>query len=519
MRRLFMPALATLLLLDFPALAQIGTPYPGGYPPGGYPPGQYPGGRGGIGGGLPPLPRPGRKSKPGATPKDTQEPLFNVTGVLRKIDESSVVVEAQDTRIINLKRTEKTRFLKHGKEIKPSDLKAGDHLLVESKQDDQGFFFAVNVIFDREGTPEEQAAASAPVGILTPTRQDDDERPVLGKKTPPRPGNETPGPESETAAPNAETETEEAAAARPIAPPKIRPLPEEDEEPVPVLRRRKPGERKASTPSPSRLPTAPPVETASTTPPRPDPEPVRETVVIVEKNAPSPPDPVIEKAREMALSFTKTLPNYYCRQLMTRFVNTSHQVNWQPQDVVSAEVIFENHRERYRNIAINGKPTKRSMQELPGAWSTGEFGTVLADLFSPGTAAEFFFLKEDQAAGRLALVYDFAVERQGSHWHIQAASQSIVPAYRGALWIDKKSHQVLRIEMQAKGLPSEFPFDKVESAVDYQYVRLGGESQFLLPVHAESLICQRGTNLCSRNLIDFRNYHKYTSESTIIFNP
>ena len=37
---------------------------------------------------------------------------------------------------------------------------------------------------------------------------------------------------------------------------------------------------------------------------------------------------------------------------------------------------------------------------------------------------------------------------------------------------------------------------------------IGGTS-FLLPVHAESLGCERGTSYCSHNIIDFRNYHEY----------
>jgi len=56
----------------------------------------------------------------------------------------------------------------------------------------------------------------------------------------------------------------------------------------------------------------------------------------------------------------------------------------------------------------------------------------------------------------------------------------------------------------------------VESATDYQYIRIG-ERQFLLPVHAETLSCERGTSICSHNVIDFRNYHKYTGEATIEF--
>jgi len=33
----------------------------------------------------------------------------------------------------------------------------------------------------------------------------------------------------------------------------------------------------------------------------------------------------------------------------------------------------------------------------------------------------------------------------------------------------------------------------------------------------EILSCERGSNQCSRNVIDFRNYHKYSGESTITF--
>jgi len=71
--------------------------------------------------------------------------------------------------------------------------------------------------------------------------------------------------------------------------------------------------------------------------------------------------------------------------------------------------------------------------------------------------------------------------------------------------------------MQARNVPTEFPMDTVESAADYEYVRIGGTQQFLLPVHSETLSCQRGTNLCSRNVIDFRNYKKYAGEASITF--
>jgi hypothetical protein len=83
------------------------------------------------------------------------------------------------------------------------------------------------------------------------------------------------------------------------------------------------------------------------------------------------------------------------------------------------------------------------------------------------------------------------------------------------VWIDPQTARVLRIEMQAYGFPQDFPTDHVESATDYEYTRLGDAQQYLLPVHSENLMCQRGTDNCSRNVMDFRNYRKYTGESTI----
>jgi hypothetical protein len=235
------------------------------------------------------------------------------------------------------------------------------------------------------------------------------------------------------------------------------------------------------------------------------------------RTVPRKDEPLIRRAADAAMEFTETLPSYVCTELVTRSQSQSTPANFQPIDVVSMEVVYENGREDYRNIQINGKKTVKKIEETGGAWSTGEFGTVLVDLFAPATGAAFHFRRDSRAGGVMAKMYDFEVTREGSHWSIHSASQSYDPAYAGSVWIDPATSRVLRIEMEAKGMPGEFPLDHVESATDYQYIRLGDAKQYLLPVHAETLSCQRGTAFCSRNVIDFRNYHKYTGESSITF--
>jgi hypothetical protein len=238
--------------------------------------------------------------------------------------------------------------------------------------------------------------------------------------------------------------------------------------------------------------------------------------VPVPEARPRQSDDQIRRAAGAAFDFTEGLPNYMCQEDIARYSSDTRPANWRPDDLVTAAVVYDHGKEDYRNIKVNGKP-RDSFKDTDGAWSTGEFGTLLVDLFSPATDAQFRFRESARIAGINAKVYDFNVDHPHSHWNVIVSSQRYSPAYKGAVWIDPSTSRVLRIEEQAYGFPSDFPADHVETATDYEYVQLGDARRYLLPVHSENLMCQRGSDLCTRNTIDFRNYHKYTGESTITF--
>lgn len=461
-------ALVVFLSAALPAAAQ----YPGGRTP------RIPQG----------IPRGGKQKK---APAD--EPNLNISGVLRRISDKELILEAQDTRILTLKRTQKTTFYKNSAEAKPAEFQPGDHLFVEATQDEEGFLYAVAVTCQKAGTAEERARASEPVDPSLQRASDDEGPPVLRRADSPRKDQDVEV--ASAPAPNPEPERPEV---RDPGPP-VR-VGADDPGP-PVLSRGGPAKRREPTiaEAAERAPAAAAQETTSEAPP---PEPPKT-------------DPLIEKARLAAEAFDERLPNYVCRQMTTRYLSSSRPANWKPMDVVSADIVYEDGREQYRNLAVNGKATSKKMEELGGSWSKGEYGSILADLFAPQTAADFRLRRNESMAGADAAVYDFSVELPNSHWSIHVPSQMYRPAYGGSVWIDRKNGRVLRIEMQARRLPEEFPLDSVEAAVDYQYVRLGGVTEYLLPVHAENLSCQRGSSNCSRNAMDFRNYHKYEGESTI----
>ena len=220
----------------------------------------------------------------------------------------------------------------------------------------------------------------------------------------------------------------------------------------------------------------------------------------------SPSEALIERAREATFEFSSHLPYFICQEVMARYRQRGRAET--PLDVVSAEIIYDHDKESYRNVKINDRPTDTSLEEISGSWSTGEFASTLLILFSADTNARFRSVGVSSISGFSAQVYDFEVPSENSHWKVQFDSQTLLPAYKGSVWVDPSTARVLRIEEQARNIPSDFPMDTIESAVDYSYLSIG-ERSFLLPVHAESLGCFRGARDCSHNIIDFRNYHEF----------
>jgi hypothetical protein len=227
-------------------------------------------------------------------------------------------------------------------------------------------------------------------------------------------------------------------------------------------------------------------------------------------------DHLVEKARQASEQLFQLLPNFVCQQSTTRSLAGADH-HWREMDRITAEVLYEHGHESYREVKLNGKPTGRSIMDLPGSRSTGEFGSSLRALFDRDTEALFRFQSNAVLSGYYTAIYEFAVAGDKSDWRITAGSQMLMTPYKGRIWIDRDSGNVLRIEMKAVEIPESFPFRRVEAEVDYGPVILPS-GRYFLPQQADNLSCNDPQS-CSRNRIEFRNYQKYIGESTISFEP
>jgi hypothetical protein len=375
---------AFALAIETPLFAQIYPPGqyppttypPGQYPPGQYPPGQYPPGQyppntipgrlpGGVGVGIPipeiKLPRRDRSGKEDEKKKDKKGEmtisLATIEGTLRSLGEKELVLETSKG-ILRFRLLAKTEFLDtKGEAIRDSLLKPGDQLQTEVNSDDEETALRVTLL--RVGTAAERKAASKPVDptvIKVPEGLSRD-RAELARKD----------------------------AASDTSP---------QEEGRPKLQRR----ADLAKPEPET-----PGATGSARSSIEGRVAVGDESIFFNKV-----DPVIAEAREVADAFSERLPNFIVQQYTIRNVSTTYPPQWRAMDIVGAEVAVVNGVEEYRNITVNGKPSKRPV----------EFVTTLQDILSPMTDAAFVKRGEERIAGRTALVYDLTVAQANSNWKI-----------------------------------------------------------------------------------------------------
>lgn len=529
------PRVFTIILLAGISLyGQIGGPYPGQYPPGGYPPGTYPGGPypgGGVG-----LPMPGRRGKA----DQTKKPSISLSGKITKQDgvKSTVTIDSDDGRSIDLKVSNDTKITGESGKLSAADLHVGDEISVQAHTDDKGYFFADNIRLDKSSEVHTTSDAKTS-GSKSAGDDSDDKRPILKRAGSSSDSSGSQNADNKSSGAKADTKPDAKPAA--TAAKKDDEYETGEEHPIlpnggvsgnasasddpdrPVLRRGAPQRKASSDDTDSDKPVQ--MASAKTGAPGGAPGTIsksEEPEIHIDPDA-APlthqgrrGDDFIEQAREAAFEFDKKLPNFVCQQMVTRYQSETRKPNWQAMDVVSYDLVYEDGKEQYKNPKINGKSVKAGADKESGSWSSGEFGTLVIDVFHPTTAADFRAKGQETINHRTAMVYTFAVDKDHSHWRIQGGAQWILPAYKGTIWLDKETHRPLRIEMEAVNMPAAFVLDHAETAADYDFVNIK-DQKVLLPTHAEVLDCERGTFNCSRNSIDFRNYHAYTGESSISF--
>jgi hypothetical protein len=249
------------------------------------------------------------------------------------------------------------------------------------------------------------------------------------------------------------------------------------------------------------------------------------TMTLGSKAAPIPPPDSVTQAKildaikEYAMNYTANLPNFVCVQVTRQAVDPNGGDNYRSLGTILAKVAYNEGQEHYNVYSINGKLTDSTMEKVKGggARSTGEFGSMMREIFDPKSGAEFNWDHWGTLRGRRMAVFNYSIDSGHSNYSISYSysendEQRIITAYNGLIYADPSTGEISRIKFVAVNIPRTFPVRDTSEILDYDLTDISGK-QYVVPLAAQ--LWMSAERQRSHNEIEFRNYRKYGTDSSI----
>jgi hypothetical protein len=235
-----------------------------------------------------------------------------------------------------------------------------------------------------------------------------------------------------------------------------------------------------------------------------------------------PPPDSIEQAeaiaamREYALNYTRKLPNYLCVQITRRHLDPKDPKYRSAGDVIQEQLSFNDQKETYKVQMYNGQAVHNiSHEQLGGVRSSGEFGSMLHNIFIPENDAQFDWDHWGTLRSRSMYVFAYRIEKDhGYGMYDDGSKKQYTSAYTGLVYADKETKEIQRITLKTADIPSDFPIREVALTLDYKPTEIAGQI-FTLPFHYELDSVHIHGN--SKNEAEYKLYQMYGAASTITF--
>ncbi|MDE3198589.1 MAG: hypothetical protein KGN84_19735 [Acidobacteriota bacterium] len=251
---------------------------------------------------------------------------------------------------------------------------------------------------------------------------------------------------------------------------------------------------------------------------------------------------LIEKSREKSLAYTRSLPDFVCTELISRYRRSGSSPGGTLETVAAADVLvtasavptapdwfridkltvnlsyFQQH-EAHKLKLLNGKPTQQTFDSLGvGVTSTGEFGNILGSIFDPNSQTSFRWESWKNVRHRPVGVYVYQVEESHSSYRAMGGKagdlhQDVV-GFHGTLEIDRETGGVMHLVLVADHIPSELQISRTTTEIDYDFMGVAG-SRYLLPMRSQTKLDSKIESL--KNESEFRDYRKFDVGSKVNF--
>jgi len=253
------------------------------------------------------------------------------------------------------------------------------------------------------------------------------------------------------------------------------------------------------------LPTAPPAPVVVAAKPIPPPSEEAQSKLIAD-------------TREYAMNYSKNLPNFICNQVTHRFIDPTGLEFWQRDDEIVAQLTFFDQKEEYKVKLVGNRFVDTTMDRIGGTTSSGEFGSMMNEIFDRKTDTTFHWLRWATLAGKRAHVISYEVRRDRGDMTIsyrgESAVQTTKAGYTGLVYVERDSGVILRITQDAVDIEVGFPVQAAGRVLDYDLIDIAG-NKFMLPLKFTTKL--RAAKFLTKNEVEFRSYSKYGTDTSIIF--
>jgi len=230
-------------------------------------------------------------------------------------------------------------------------------------------------------------------------------------------------------------------------------------------------------------------------------------------------DTFIAEVRQAALAYSARLPDFLCTQVTRRSsaAAQSQPPAWKPRDTLTIRLTYFEKKENYRVIRVNDQLVDKSLTQMPGWKTTGDFGGMLRDIFDPKHEAQFEWSRWDSWNGRRVAVLAFSIDRRHSPFRSTAQKfahkKSANWGAKGLIYADAETRQTLHVAVDGVNNPDS-PTHDVHLVLDYAEQPVGDHS-YLLPSRSVSIVNVSGMLL--KNESQFTEYRKFSTDSDVKF--
>ncbi len=214
--------------------------------------------------------------------------------------------------------------------------------------------------------------------------------------------------------------------------------------------------------------------------------------------------------------YVSNLPNFLCLQVIEQYQGNKKGEHWRKGDTLSLRLAYSDKQEHRTLEQVNNKPLETRNRGWRHTMQTeGEFGPLMANLFSDASEAQFDWAHWEMVSGRRLAVFNYKIDKEHSAARLGDAyvHDVAVPTY-GSVSGDPETGEIFKVVSDISEIPSELSQREADTTVTYDYVTIGA-NKFVLPSHIT--VTMRTNNTALRNESEFRDYKKFEAESTLKF--